>query len=121
MIAGGIGITPLRALLEVLPARRGDLALMYRAPSKETLVFKRELQRLADARNAEVAFVTGARDSFTFRDDPLSAAGIKSAYPDILERDVYLCGSPRMMDRVVKSLRELGMPKVQVHLERFGW
>lgn len=121
LIAGGIGITPLRALLEVLPARRGDLALMYRVPSKETLVFKRELQHLADARKADVAFVTGSRDSFTFRDDPLSAAGIKSAYPDILERDVYLCGSPRMMDRVVQSLKELGMPKVQVHLERFGW
>ena len=121
LIAGGIGITPLRALLEVLPARRGDLALMYRVPSKETLVFKRELQHLADARNAEVAFVTGSRESFAFRDDPLSAAGLNAAYPDILERDVYLCGSPRMMDKVEESLKELGMPKVQVHLERFGW
>lgn len=121
LIAGGIGITPLRALLEVLPARRGDLALMYRVPSKDSLVFKRELQRLADVRNADVSFVTGSRDSFTFRDDPLSAAGLKSAYPDILERDVYLCGSPRMMERVSQSLRELGVPKVQVHLERFGW
>ena len=121
LIAGGIGITPLRALLEVLPARRGDLALMYRVPSKDSLVFKRELQRLADARNAEVEFVTGSRDSYTFRDDPLSAAGLQSAYPDILERDIYLCGSPRMMARVEESLHELGMPKVQVHLERFGW
>ncbi|MFZ9767920.1 MAG: ferric reductase-like transmembrane domain-containing protein [Candidatus Limnocylindrus sp.] len=121
LIAGGIGITPLRALLEVLPARRGDLALMYRVPSKETLVFKRELQRLADARSAEVDFVTGSRESFAFRDDPLSAAGIKASYPDVLERDVYLCGSPRMMDKVVQSLKELGMPKVQIHLERFGW
>ena len=121
LIAGGIGITPLRALLEVLPARRGDLALMYRVPSKDSLVFKRELQRLADARNAEVAFVTGSRDSYTFRDDPLSPAGLKSSYPDILERDIYLCGSPRMMAKVEESLKELGMPKVQVHLERFGW
>jgi predicted ferric reductase len=121
LIAGGIGITPLRALLEVLPARRGDLALMYRVPSKDSLVFKRELQRLADARNADVSFVTGSRDSYTFRDDPLSAAGLRSAYPDIIERDVYLCGSPRMMARVEESLKELGMPKVQVHLERFGW
>ena len=94
---------------------------MYRVPSKETLVFKRELQRLADARSAEVDFVTGSRESFAFRDDPLSAAGIKASYPDVLERDVYLCGSPRMMDKVVQSLKELGMPKVQIHLERFGW
>ena len=32
LVAGGIGVTPLRALLEVLPAKRGDLALLYRAP-----------------------------------------------------------------------------------------
>jgi len=121
LIAGGIGITPLRALLEVLPARRGDLALMYRAPSKESLVFKRELQRIADTRNVVVDFVTGSRESYAFRDDPLSAAGLNAAYPDILERDIYLCGSPRMMEKVVGSLKELGMPKVQIHLERFGW
>ena len=121
LIAGGIGITPLRALLEVLPARRGDLALLYRVPSKEAAVFKRELQLLADRRNADVAYITGSRDSFTFRDDPLSAAGLKAAYPDILERDVYLCGSPRLMKKVEESLKELKLPKVQVHRERFGW
>ena len=31
LIAGGIGITPLRALLEELPTRRGELTLIYRA------------------------------------------------------------------------------------------
>ena len=31
LIAGGIGITPLRALLEALPAKPGDLTLLYRA------------------------------------------------------------------------------------------
>ena len=48
LIAGGIGITPLRALFEVLPARRGDLALLYRAGSKDDLVFKQELNRIGE-------------------------------------------------------------------------
>ena len=30
LLAGGIGITPLRALFEALPAKRGDLTLIYR-------------------------------------------------------------------------------------------
>ena len=121
LIAGGIGITPLRALLEVLPARRGDLALLYRAGSKDDLVFKHELTRIGDARGARVDFVTGSRDKYAFSDDPLSAGGLQAAYPDIAERDVYLCGSPRMMERVEKSLHELGLPKSQIHLERFSW
>ena len=119
--AGGIGITPLRALFEVLPARRGDLALLYRAGSKDDLVFKQELNRIGEARGARVDFVTGSRDKYAFSDDPLSAGGLRAAYRDIAERDVYLCGSPRMMERVEKSLRELGLPDSQIHLERFSW
>ena len=121
LVAGGIGVTPLRALLEVLPAKRGDLALLYRSPSKENLIFKRELTTIADARGVRVDYALGRRDEYAFNDDPLSAGGLKTAYPDIRERDVYLCGSPSMMARVERSLHEIGVPAGQIHLERFSW
>ena len=121
LIAGGIGITPLRALFEVLPVRRGDMALLYRAPSNASVVLKRELRRIAEARGADLNFVTGSRDQFTFDDDPLSPGGLWAAYPDVRERDIYLCGSPRMMATVEKSLRDIGVPRHQIHLERFSW
>lgn len=121
LIAGGIGITPLRALLEVLPVRRGDMALLYRAPTNASVVFKKELNRIAEVRGARIDLVTGSRDQFTFNDDPLSPGGLWAAYPDIRERDIYLCGSPRMMATVEKSLRDIGVPHSQIHLERFSW
>ncbi len=121
LIAGGIGITPLRALFEVLPVRRGDMALLYRAPSNASVVLKRELTRIADTRGARLDFVTGSRDQFAFNDDPLSPGGLWAAYPDVRERDIYLCGSPRMMATVEKSLRDIGVPHHQIHLERFSW
>ncbi len=121
LIAGGIGITPLRALLEVLPVRRGDMALLYRAPTNASVVFKKELNRIAEVRGARVDLVTGSRDQFTLNDDPLSPGGLWAAYPDIRERDIYLCGSPRMMATVEKSLRDIGVPHSQIHLERFSW
>ncbi len=121
LVAGGIGVTPLRALIEVLPAKRGDLALLYRAPTKESLIFRRELTTIADARGARVDYALGSRDDYAFHDDPLSAGGLKAAYPDIRERDVYLCGSPSMMARVEHSLHEIGVPHSQIHLERFSW
>jgi predicted ferric reductase len=121
LIAGGIGITPLRALFEVLPVRRGDMALLYRAPTNASVVLKRELTRIAEVRGADVNIVTGSRDQFTFDDDPLSPGGLWAAYPDVRERDIYLCGSPRMMATVEKSLRDIGVPRHQIHLERFSW
>jgi predicted ferric reductase len=36
LIAGGVGITPLRALVEDLPARPGDITVLYRAPTRRT-------------------------------------------------------------------------------------
>lgn len=121
LVAGGIGITPLRALFEVLPVRRGDMALLYRAPSNASVVFKKELTRIAEVRGAKIDFLTGSRDQFAFNDDPLSPGGLWAAYPDVRERDIYLCGSPRMMATVEKSLRDIGVPHHQIHLERFSW
>lgn len=40
--------------------------------------------------------------------------------PDITDRDVFLCGPPPMMNAVLRSLRELGVPKSQTHFERFS-
>jgi predicted ferric reductase len=63
MIAGGIGITPLRALLEELPAARGNLTLVYRTTNPEDLVFKRELDELSSLRGATVHYLVGRRGS----------------------------------------------------------
>ena len=48
LIAGGIGITPLRALFETLPGRPGELTLLYRASSDGDVVFRDELDAIAE-------------------------------------------------------------------------
>jgi ferredoxin-NADP reductase len=40
--------------------------------------------------------------------------------PDVHERDVFVCGPPGMTSAVLRSLRELRVPKAQVHAERFS-
>jgi ferredoxin-NADP reductase len=40
--------------------------------------------------------------------------------PDIAQRDVYICGPPPMTAAVVSAMRELEVPRGQVHYERFG-
>ena len=57
-MAGGIGITPLRALFETMPAEPGDLTLLYRANAAQDLVFRDELEAIA--RNAAPGCTTSS-------------------------------------------------------------
>jgi predicted ferric reductase len=121
LVAGGIGITPLRALLEELPASRGNLTLVYRTSGPEELVFKHELDELASLRGATVHYLVGRRGSREMPADPLDPRSLRRLVPDILERDIYVCGPTGMMTRVLSGLRWLRIPDKQIHYERFAF
>ncbi|MGD0247987.1 MAG: ferredoxin reductase family protein [Candidatus Limnocylindrales bacterium] len=121
LIAGGIGITPLRALLEELPASRGNLTLLYRTTRHDDLVFKREIDELASVRGATVHYLVGRRGSKEMPSDPLDPRALRRLVPDIHDRDVYVCGPTGMMSRVLSSLRRLRIPDKQIHYERFAF
>lgn len=115
LIAGGSGIAPIRALLEDLP--RGTV-VVYRASSPDDLIFREELDWLAEARDAEVYYVVGARD------DPgprwvMTPKGLRSLVPDIARRDVYLCGPQGLVSTATNALRRLRIPRRQIHLDPF--
>jgi predicted ferric reductase len=117
MIAGGIGITPLRALLEDMTAPRGAIMLIYRVSRWEDVVFRDELEALVKSRGIRVHYLVGRRSEL--RRDPLNARDLRRIVPDIAERDVYLCGPEGMIQRVRRSLHELHVPSSYVHEERF--
>jgi len=121
MIAGGIGIAPLRALMEALPAEPGEMTLVYRAREPKHVVFRDELDTLARLRGATVHYLIGRRGTAEMPTDPLAAAGINRLVPDIRERDIYLCGPVPMMDRLERTLRELHVPRRRIHAERFAY
>ncbi|WP_405590676.1 ferric reductase-like transmembrane domain-containing protein [Streptomyces sp. NBC_01092] len=112
LIAGGVGVTPIRALLEEL---HGHAVVLYRVSSDQDAVLYGELVELAHAKGAELHLVTGP-----VTPDKLAPAELTRLVPDITNRDVFLCGPPPMMNAVIGSLRELGVPKEQVHFERFS-
>jgi len=117
LIAGGIGITPLRALFETLPADAGDLTLLYRVSRPTDVVFRRELTAIAEQRGARLHILTGRRSSLGH--DPLSAAALTINLPDLSQHDVYVCGSPSLTAAVLAALREAGVPRRHVHHESF--
>jgi predicted ferric reductase len=121
LVAGGIGITPLRALLEELPASRGNMTLVYRASGHHEVVFKDELEQLASLRGVTVHYMVGRRGTPEMPADPLDPRALRTLIPDIAQRDIYVCGPLGMMERVLSGLRWLRIPASQVHYERFAF
>ncbi|RLP92198.1 MULTISPECIES: ferric reductase-like transmembrane domain-containing protein [unclassified Micromonospora] len=115
LIAGGSGITPIRAMLEELPP---GAALIYRARTPADVLLSRELDWLAQARDTSIWYVIGSRD------DPgprqlMSPDGLRQLVPDVARRDVYLCGPPGLVEQSVRALRRAGVPRRQIHLATF--
>jgi predicted ferric reductase len=116
LIAGGIGITPIRALLEELHG--GPITVIHRVLSDGDCVLREELSRLAAERGAELHVVIGDhREPANF--GLLSREHLLSLVPAIAEGDVFLCGPREMMDLTHRSLRAAGVPSSQIHSERF--
>ena len=121
LVAGGIGITPLRSLLEALPGGPGDLTLLYRVRNEGDIVFRKELDALASMRGAEVHYLPSHRQPGPRTIDPFGPDGLLALVPDVRHRDVYVCGPVPMMQHVEASLHSLGLPSRQIHAERFAY
>ena len=116
LIGGGIGITPIRSLLEEMD---GDLVVVYRVVSEADVIFGDELQALAADRRATLHIVAGDHRSDE-GSGLLSPAHLKELVPDIAEREVYVCGPPAMADAARKSVRKADVPSRYIHTERFA-
>lgn len=120
LIAGGIGITPLRALLETIPCRPGAVTLLYRAATNADIAFREELLALGDRRGVDVRFLVGT-DIGNDQTDQLGIPALRHHIPDIADRDVFLCGPPAMLNAVRPRLHALRVPRRQIHFERFEY
>ena len=120
LIAGGIGITPIRPLAEEMAADGFDVRVLYRAHSEGDLVFKKEMDALSAHHGVRVDYlVTQAGGRQTRRDAWFSPATMARLVPDIADRVVYVCGPVGMMAAVRTSLEALGVPSDQVRTEVF--
>jgi predicted ferric reductase len=114
LLAGGVGITPLRAMFAMLG---GEVTLIYRASHPDDIVFGRELDAIARDRGATVHYLVGSREWLGW--DPLSADELQALVPGLHRHDVYLCGPSGMTESAIAALREAGVPRRRIHYESF--
>jgi predicted ferric reductase len=117
LIAGGIGITPLRALFESLPGGPADITLIYRVRRETDVVFRDELAAIARNRGARLLIVAGRRQEFRW--DPLATPALTATVPDLRDHDVYICGPEPMTASVTRALRAARVPRRRIHAESF--
>jgi predicted ferric reductase len=119
-IAGGIGITPIRSLMEHFLKKGKEAVLLYANKTKADSVFDQELAMLTQAYSGRVVDVLSDDPAFPGEKGFIDTEKLKRLVPDVTSRDVYLCGPPPMMKALKESLRALGVPSSQIHWERFA-
>jgi predicted ferric reductase len=118
LIAGGVGITPMRALFETLPIGAGRLTLLYRASRPGDVVFRTELEQIARRRGAEIIWMVGPSSSPALA---MTGDNLRRLVQDVADRDVYLCASPGLSQAVRTGLRDAGHPRHRLHEEAFSF
>jgi ferredoxin-NADP reductase len=126
MIGAGIGITPLRALLESTPFAPGNATVILRGRSEQELYLGDEILELARSRGATLFHLTGARSARhtgSWLPDGATDAGhrLKDYAPDVADADVYVCGPAAWARNVIQDARAAGVKEDQLHYERFDW
>lgn len=125
MIGAGIGITPLRSLLESTPFEPGNATVLLRGHDESELFLGQEIMALCQSRGATLFHLTGPRSARSNEWLPQAAvqAGftLHSYVPDVAEADVYVCGPAGWADKVVQDAQSAGLTPEQIHYERFDW
>lgn len=119
LIAGGIGITPIRALAESLQQKGKNVVVLYSAKRVEDLTFKQELEFVSP----NIRYLLSDPSSplpDRAEHGMLNADKIQQLVPDATQREAYICGPEPMMLAMVESLKTLGLPRAQIHYERFS-
>ncbi|MFM1951253.1 MAG: hypothetical protein RJA33_47 [Actinomycetota bacterium] len=117
MVGGGVGITPIRAMMEEF--KNGvEMDVFYRVSRQEELILKDELDYLANNSDGRIRiwYMVGSRKDF-----PMDAEFLRSYAPRIADSDIYICGPEALVEIVRKAAEDLGVPKNRFHDEDFAF
>lgn len=119
LIAAGIGVTPVRALLDDGDFASGPLDVVIRARSRAEAPLLDEVEARVAALGASLHLVEGARGAGWA--SAARPATLDALVPDVAERDVYICGPTAWANAVEADARAAGVPARQIHREKFGF
>ena len=109
LIAGGIGVTPIKAMAQALDERGTEFHMHYAGRDRRDMAFRDRLERQLGER---ITVYSGVDDERLNLDAVLAAAPGNAL--------IYVCGPDRMLAAVLEAATRAGIPKDQVRSERFA-
>lgn len=111
LIAGGIGITPLRSMVQQLVEQgvRANIVLLYFANRESDFVY-REVFEAAGVNGVQAQYIVGRPDE----------AVIAQAVPDLAQRTAYISGPELLVSYCRSLLRRHGVPSARIHTDHFA-
>ena len=119
-IAGGIGITPIRAMIGDIMRRKADIILIYAAHTVEDIAFRKEFDLFQEKQPFPIHYII-ATPTEGYESGFLDREKLVRFVTDFFERDVFLCGPPPMMAATVTNLKGLGFKNLNLHYEMFSF
>ncbi|KKQ27953.1 MAG: oxidoreductase [Candidatus Magasanikbacteria bacterium GW2011_GWC2_37_14] len=119
LIAGGVGISSIRCLLEDLQNQNRDVVLLFGSRKQGEIIFEKELVGLSNT-STSVCSILSDDNNWVGEKGRIDEEKIKRLVPDYLIRDIYVCGPPMMMKGVVQTLFKMGVKKSKIYFEKFS-
>jgi len=120
-VATGSGVAPFRAMVNDLLERgvTNNMILLYGHRLESDFIYRSEWDDLA-RRHKNFRYVfTVSRDRNHVGEHGYVQDKIVPCIPDYLKKDFYMCGLSNMIMGVNDKLLSLGVPKNQIHFEKY--
>lgn len=121
MIAGGTGLAPMKAMIEQLAAEGGRPTHLFHGVRTGRELYENDwLGRMAAEHHQWLTVVTATSDDEHWGGPRGRIGELAAAQAEWAGHDVYVCGSPEMVEGTVKALVFRGVSEDRIVFEEFG-
>lgn len=122
-VAGGTGLSPVLAMVRQMQETRDpqETKLFFGVTHQHELFYRDELLRLASTMPTLAVEIAVMQPEAGWQGTAGTVVDLLRQYlaQARVKPDIYLCGPPGMVDATFKAAAEYGVPKDQIHLEKF--
>lgn len=120
LIAGGIGITPFMRLIDRMNLGwQKDVTLFWGNKTEQDVPYTSELKN-AESNGLKTVHVLSNQEDYPGEKGYITKELLQKYLGDMTKYEYFVCGPPAMMDKLLPVVEGSGVPKEQIHAEKFS-